>query len=82
MPTLDRPHPLAGYDAFKRDADARWRGRSADDPHIDLGRPDPGPTTNQLLGELLDEIRGLRADLKAAEWRRGLGFPPAPGSSQ
>lgn len=34
-----------------------------------------GKGTNELLLELILEIRGLRSDLKAADWRRGRGVP-------
>lgn len=70
MPTPDRPHPLAGYDEFARHygADRRW-------PSGEPAASDPGPQTVELLGELLAEIRGLRADMKAARWRAGHGVP-------
>lgn len=32
----------------------------------------PEPSMKDLLRELIDELRGMRRDLKAIEWRRGL----------
>jgi hypothetical protein len=36
----------------------------------------PALSTNDLLRELIDEVRGMRRDMKASERRRGIATVP------
>jgi len=37
-----------------------------------LGQPMAAKTNDALLGELIQEVRGIRQDIKAREWRLGI----------
>jgi hypothetical protein len=60
MPAPTHRRPGIDYDAMLKSLE-----REGDAPSL---------ITNDLLRELIDEVRGMRRDLKAIEWRRGVAL--------
>jgi hypothetical protein len=62
MPSPNHRLPGIDYDAMLEE--------------MNHGDEAPAPSTNDLLRELIDEVRGMRRDLRAFEWRRGISVVP------